>query len=162
MQLFIRLSNLLKRNRSKLLFAIRIVIFGSLCVTSQVSRAEESSTKVSDVDTSEGTESKIRKGVTDQKTVLPDFELITESDEIVGDAMLNRVESKGSWDAACEKWKKEIKTLNQKNEILGLKCGVPEEVKEGNGLRSFRSTGTYKLRVRTKESIQDSDQSTSE
>lgn len=80
-----------------------------------------------------------------------DFETITENNKIQGNPALSLTESRANWETACERWKKEIRELNKGHQILMTECGTPEEIQLKHSTRAFQSTGTLKLRVKTKD-----------
>ena len=114
---------------------------------------KDMSVKVKNINTDDDTSLIIRKGSRPELDLRPDFEMISESEEIVGEAKLSLLDSKSSWDTACDKWKQEIRELNRAHQIFALKCGSPSIQREANGTRIYQSIGTYKMRVRTKASL---------
>lgn len=106
--------------------------------------------KVQDIDASEDTHFIIKKVSLSEKNERPDFEMITESEEIVGNPSLQLQEAKENWEEACENWKRSVRKQNKKHDIPILKCGTPKEIKEAHGQRSFHSEGTFSVRMHTK------------
>jgi len=119
-----------------------ISLFCAICV-----QAEEASVKVKEIPTNQDTTVLVKK-VTVSCT--PEFEIVSGSAEIAGEAAAGVQESYQKWKTACSEWKTETKDLNKGNQILELNCNAPTTTKQVNDLQSHRSTGTYKLKVQIK------------
>ena len=103
--------------------------------------------KVGDILTDEDTSVYIRKGI--PLNMGPEFEIVSGSSEITGEPMAGSKESYASWKTACDDWKKETREMNKENAILALGCNSATKTQE-NGQQVYRSTGTYKLKVRVR------------
>jgi len=91
----------------------------------------------------------IQRGKIPIVDVAKDFEVVSGSEEVIGDPEPGRKAGYASWKAACAEWKKELKELNKTNQVLTLNCNSPEFVQE-NGNYTYKSQGSYKLRVRVR------------
>jgi hypothetical protein len=128
------------------------VFFSMISIFSICAWAENASVKVKDIPVDDDTTVIIRKGApAAEKTETPDFETVTESEEISGEPELNVDKARESWVTACNQWKKDTREFHKGHQILALKCGSPSEVKQNHGRRIFQSLGSYKLRMRTKD-----------
>ena len=114
---------------------------------SSSSWAKDATTEITLPSSSEDTTVTIKKGPIEE---LPEFEIISGTAEIAGDPSPGLKESYASWKEACEKWKKDLKDLNNKKDdsILHLNCNAPSSSVLKNGLQVYRSTGNYKLKTR--------------
>lgn len=82
----------------------------------------------------------------------PEFRIETDSEEIQGEPVAGKVESYNSWKKACDDWKKEMREMNGKA-LISLNCGKPKLEKDSvTMLATQTSVGTYKLKVRVKDS----------
>ncbi|KYG66521.1 hypothetical protein AZI86_05600 [Bdellovibrio bacteriovorus] len=64
----------------------------------------------------------IKKGKNTQKK----FEVVTNEDEIEGDAAPLLKDARVNWKKACADWKSETKALNKENQVISLSCGKME------------------------------------
>ena len=81
----------------------------------------------------------------------PDFELVSGDEAVYGDPTLGQTEAYTSWKEACADWKKEVKKLNEDNQVLMINCNHPTSTREKTGLMTYHSRGTYKIRVALKK-----------
>lgn len=84
--------------------------------------AQAQSVGVKDIPAGEDTTIEIKKG---SKTT-NEFEIITNEDEVEGEAAPLLKEARANWKKACTEWKAETKDLNKENQILSLNCGKME------------------------------------
>ena len=103
---------------------------------------------LSDIPTDQSTTIQITKGT------LPsadrDFDILSSTAEIQGDASVLAKGAKESWKKACSEWKNEVKELNKENSVLALNCNSPKCASEQNGT-TCTSTGSYQLKVKIKK-----------
>lgn len=116
----------------------------------QLAWAESASVKVSDVPTDGDTSVFIKKG--GQGHLLPDYEIVSGTRDVMGDPDSGLKESLANWKTACGEWKKEMKELNPDNQILVLDCGKPSSHKDESGMRTYSSSGSYRMKVRIRDS----------
>lgn len=121
----------------------------SLAFASTFAWAQKAGVKVSDIPTSGDTSIVIKKGVVNT-TLVPDYDVITDKDEIFGDPSTNRSEAYTSWKSACQEWRKEMRDMNKENQILTLNCNSPTLQKD-EYIYTFKSMGTFKIRVRIRD-----------
>jgi hypothetical protein len=76
-----------------------------------------------------------------------DFEIVSGTDDVLGDPVSGRKDAYASWKSACSDWKKEMKEMNRANQLISLSCGAPGFSRD-NGFYTFKSQGTYRMRVR--------------
>jgi hypothetical protein len=81
----------------------------------------------------------------------PDYEIVSGSEEIPGDPAPGLKESYASWKQACAEWKKEKRELNP-GQVLTLHCGTPTRETQPDHQIVQKSTGSYKLRVKIRDS----------
>lgn len=85
-----------------------------------------------------------------------DFEIIEDTDEVVGDPVAGVQESRKSWKEACNEWKKELKEANP-GQVVTANCGTPKMDKnddvagKGSGIYTWKSTAKYRLKVRVRD-----------
>lgn len=92
----------------------------------------------------------VRKG--EKARVLePDYRIDSGSDEISGEPVAGQTESYDSWKKACADWKRDMREMNGKN-LITLNCGTPRASRDSNLRVTQSSTGTYKMKVRIRES----------
>ncbi len=118
---------------------------------SALAHAESASIKINDVSTQEDTSVVIKKGPISSSTQ-PEYEIVSGTEEIVGDPEAGTKEGYTSWKLACENWKKELKELNKENQVLTLNCNKPTFTRDQNHLLMYQSVATYKLKVRIRNS----------
>jgi len=82
----------------------------------------------------------------------PDYRVESGTAEIAGEPVAGLKESYASWKQACEAWKKEMKEMNG-NTLMAVQCGTPKAERDSSSSRVTQSSqGSYKLRVRIRES----------
>jgi len=83
----------------------------------------------------------------------PDYEVIEDSEEIVGDPVAGTKASYESWKNACKDWKKEVRDNNVGSQVISLNCGVAKMEKDGtgSGVYTYKSTGKYRIRVKIRD-----------
>lgn len=82
-----------------------------------------------------------------------DFEIVSGSDEIMGDPSAGTKDALASWKTACADWKKDLKETNKDNSIVAVSCGSPKQEAQKDiavGTYVYKSTGTYKIKVRVR------------
>ena len=90
--------------------------------------------------------------------LLPQFEIVKESYEIIGDLTSGLKDSFSSWKKACDEWRKEVysREKDQRDDIkiLSVGCNTPKLEKDPDaaGMRLYKSIGTYQMRVRIRDS----------
>jgi hypothetical protein len=120
------------------------------CLAAAPAWAGKASIKVKDVDTDDqDTSITIHKGpgYPTPSPLPPEWEVITDEEEIEGDPGAGSQQSLANWKTACAEWKKEFKELNKENKILVLNCGKATTRLEANGQRVHNSMGKYKMKV---------------
>lgn len=90
------------------------------------------------------------------KSLKHDFEIISGSEEISGDPTSGTKEARTSWKEACAEWKKELKENNKDGQVLVASCGPATFTKDdtsgaGSGIYTYKSNGTYKIKVRIRD-----------
>jgi hypothetical protein len=121
------------------------------CMTSCFAWGGEMKVKLKGLSTDQDTSILIQKGIPAETTESPHFEIISESDEIIGEPRLSLADSKASWEAACEKWEQKIREMHKSHQLIALKCGLSSVSRDANGSRTHQSTGSYKVRMRTRD-----------
>ena len=106
--------------------------------------------KLSDIPTDTDTAILIKKGGLNPALVPPDYDVVTDKDEIFGDPSADRKEAYASWKQACQEWRHSMKEMNKDNQVIVLNCNSPKLEKE-DYLFTFKSMGTFKLRVRIRD-----------
>lgn len=86
----------------------------------------------------------------------PQFEIITEEEEIEGEPGLGVKAARANWKEACNDWKKEIRSdhpkENKDSQLISVSCGSAKEQKGSTiGEYTFYSNGKYKIKTRTKD-----------
>lgn len=84
----------------------------------------------------------IKKGKNTQKK----FEVVTNEDDIEGDAAPMLKEARTNWKKACTEWKTEIKSLNKENQVISLNCGKME-CSTASMESTCQSKGKYTVKV---------------
>lgn len=82
-----------------------------------------------------------------------DFEIVSGSDEVMGDPSAGHKDAYASWKTACADWKKDLRESNKENSIVTLNCGSPKQEAQKDvsiGTYVYKSTGTYKIKVRVR------------
>jgi invasion protein IalB len=120
-------------------------LVATLLFFSTLLSADEKGLKISDIPAQEGTSVVIKKG---EGICGPDYEVISGSDEVVGDPSSGEKESYASWKVACEAWKKEVKEVNRDNQLLSLNCAMPVAVRLNNGTTIYHSSATFKVKTK--------------
>ncbi len=90
---------------------------------------------------------------TTSKAIQPDYEIVSGSEEIVGDPTTGtKMASYASWKAVCNAWKQDLKSLNGNN-LISLNCGTANTsaMESGADMYITKSIGTYKTRVRIRD-----------
>lgn len=108
--------------------------------------SQAQSVGVKDIPAGEDTTIEIKKG---SKATDKEFEIVTDEDDIEGDAAALLKEARANWKIACADWKKETKELNKESQVLSLSCGTmtcSTVAMES----TCRSKAKYKLKVRVK------------
>lgn len=110
--------------------------------------AHAQTTSINDIpsDSKEGTTIQITKGTTSER----DFDIVSSTADISGDASPLTKGARDQWKKACNEWKAEIKDLNKENQLLALNCGAPVCKKEDNGT-TCTSSGSYQMKVRIRK-----------
>jgi len=94
----------------------------------------------------ENTTIEIKKGAKSDR----EFEVVTDEDDIEGDAAPLLKDARANWKKACNDWKAETKELNNKDsQILSMTCGKME-CSTVSMESTCRSKAKYKLKVRVK------------
>lgn len=102
-----------------------VALIGIFCV-SQFALAQSISVKDVPAD-QESTTIEIKKGKPAlQDTTKKQYQIMQESEEIVGDPAPLMKAARENWTKACATWKKEVKELNVENKVLSLNCGRPQ------------------------------------
>ena len=83
-----------------------------------------------------------------------DFEVVSGTDTVAGDPKPAQAEAFATWRTQCADWKKEFRENNHDNMVLSANCGDPQMSMEPSGLRQYKSTAKYKLRVRVRGQAQ--------
>ncbi|WII72649.1 hypothetical protein QJS83_02035 [Bdellovibrio sp. 22V] len=107
--------------------------------------AQAQSVGVKDIPAEGDTTIEIKKGKNADRT----YEVVTDEDEIEGEAAPLLKEARTNWKTACADWKKEIKELNKDNQVLSLSCGKMT-CSTVSMESTCRSVGKFKLRVQVK------------
>lgn len=107
--------------------------------------AEAQTVGVKDIPAGEDTTIEIKKG----KTADKEFEILTNEDEIEGDAVPLLKEARANWKKACTEWKTETKDLNKENQVLSISCGKMQ-CSTVSMESTCHSTGKYTIKVRVK------------
>lgn len=87
----------------------------------------------------------IKKG----KDTTKKFEVVTNEDEIEGEAAPLLKDARVNWKKACADWKSETKSLNKENQVISLNCGKME-----CATVSMESTCTSKAKYTIKVQVQ--------
>ena len=130
--------------------SILLGIYSCFLCSSLSAFAESPKIKIGDIQTNEDTSVIIKKG--SSSSLGPEFEIVSGTGEILGDPTLGAKDAYSNWKSACDDWKKETRELNKENQVLALSCNAPDRSQE-NGQHMYRSTGTYKLKVRIRDTI---------
>lgn len=78
-----------------------------------------------------------------------EFEIVTNEDELEGEAAPLLKEARANWKKACADWKAETKDLNKENQVLSLSCGKMTCTTVAME-STCSSTSKYKVKVRVK------------
>jgi hypothetical protein len=131
-------------------FACRIaLVAASFALACCPALAEEPTLSVKGMPASQDSTITIRKG--DAAKTDPDYRIESGSEEISGDPVAGQQESYKSWKDACTEWKKEMREMN-KATLIALNCGTPSASRDSSSRVTQKSTGTYKIKVRIRES----------
>lgn len=106
---------------------------------------EAQSVGVKDIPADGDTTIEIKKGKNSDK----EFEIITNEDEVAGEAAPLIKDARLNWKTACTEWKNETKDLNKENQILSLSCGKMECTSAAMET-TCSSKARYKMKVRVK------------
>jgi hypothetical protein len=126
---------------------MRWMMAAAFVIAIPAAQAADPKVKIGDVGTDGDTSIVIKKGA-DAGT--QDFEVVSGNEDVVGEPKPSNRESYASWKAACAEWKKEMRELNKENSLLALNCNAASKEKDENGQTTYKSTGSYKMRVRVK------------
>ncbi|WP_415064388.1 hypothetical protein [Bdellovibrio sp.] len=107
--------------------------------------AAAQSVGVKDIPAGEDTTIEIKKGKNSDK----EYEIVTNEDEIEGEAAPLLKEARANWKKACANWKTEIKDLNKDNQVLSVSCGKMECSTVAME-STCHSKSKYKVKVRVK------------
>lgn len=107
--------------------------------------AQAQTVGVKDIPAGEDTTIEIKKG----KTADRDYEIITNEDDIEGEAAPLLKEARANWKKACAEWKTETKGLNKENQVLSISCGKMQ-CSTVSMESTCHSTGKYTMKVRVK------------
>lgn len=107
--------------------------------------AQAQSIGVKDIPAGEDTTIEIKKG----KGADKEFEIISNEDEIEGEAAPLLKDARANWKKACTEWKTETKGLNKENQVLSISCGKMECATVSME-STCHSTGKYTMKVRVK------------
>lgn len=108
--------------------------------------AQAQSVGVKDIPAGEDTTIEIKKGT---KAADREFEIVSEEEDIEGEAAPLLKEARVNWKKACADWKKDVKELNKENQVLSLNCGKMECATVSME-STCQSKAKYKLKVRVK------------
>lgn len=100
---------------------------------------------IKDIPAGENTTIEIKKNA----NALQQYEVVTDEDEIEGDAAPLLKEARVNWKTACADWKKELKEINKESQILSMTCGKMKCSTESME-STCHSKAKYKLRVKVK------------
>lgn len=117
----------------------------SLALFSLTIQSQAQSVGIKDVPAGEDTTIEIKKGKNTDK----EFEIVTNEDEIEGEAAPLLKDARANWKKACADWKAELKDLNKENQILSMSCGKME-CSTVSMESTCRSKTKYKAKVRVK------------
>ena len=112
--------------------------------------AQEAGVKIDKIPTNEDTSITIRKGANRDCDAKPNYDVVSGTEELASDEEFDDKKALAGWKQACADWKKELKEMNAGNQILVASCGTKSKTKEG-GKTIFKSTASYKLKVRIKD-----------
>ncbi len=130
--------------------ASRLVLATVLVLSSISALAEETKLGIKNIPTDSDTSILIQKG-RPAGGIYRDYEVEAGSEEIAGEPVAGAKESLASWKQACAEWKKDMREMNQ-GQLLSLSCGTPKGTKDQNLLMTQTSTGTYKIKVKVRDS----------
>lgn len=108
--------------------------------------AQAQTVGVKDIPAGEDTTIEIKKGT---KISDKEFEIVTEEEDIEGDAAPLLKEARANWKKACADWKKETKDLQKDSQVLSLNCGKMQ-CSTVSMESTCHSKGKYRLKVRVK------------
>jgi len=129
--------------------AVMVVsVLTGLSFTSLLARADGPAVSVTGVPTDQDTTIMVRKGA--RPLDPPDYRIDSGSEEITGDPVAGQDGSYESWKKACADWKKDLREMNGKA-LIALSCGSPRASRDKSMLVTQTSTGTYKLKVRVRD-----------
>ncbi|MGZ3771530.1 MAG: hypothetical protein ACXVCP_18230 [Bdellovibrio sp.] len=100
---------------------------------------------VKDIPASEDTTIEIKKGRNTDR----EFEVISNEDEIEGEAAPLLKDARANWKKACTEWKTDTKSLNKENQVLSISCGKMQ-CSTVSMESTCHSTGKYTMKVRIK------------
>lgn len=101
---------------------------------------------VKDIPASEDTTIEIKKG---KKASDREFEIVTEEEDIEGDAAPLLKDARANWKKACSDWKKETRENQKDSQVLSVNCGKMECATVSME-STCQSKGKYKIKVQVK------------
>lgn len=108
--------------------------------------AQAQSVGVKDIPASEDTTIEIKKG---KKASDREFEIVTEEEDIEGDAAPLLKDARANWKKACSDWKKETRENQKDSQVLSVNCGKMECATVSME-STCQSKGKYKIKVQVK------------
>jgi hypothetical protein len=125
---------------------MKFVLSALLAFFAVAALAEKMDVKVKDVDSNNS----ILIGKPGQ---CAEYEILEGQEDIFNsNPQYDKSKARAEWKSACDEWKKSIRENNKGNLIISPNCGFPMHHPEGEQ-HVYKSTGTYKVRVQTKERI---------
>jgi hypothetical protein len=128
-------------SKAMILFAVLLPLFGSR------SRADDPSVNIKNVPLDQEITMSVKKG----HPAEAEYRIDSGTEEISGDPISGQQGSYDSWKKACAEWKKEMREMNGKT-LITLSCGTPRASRDKTSLVTQASTGSYKIKVRIRES----------
>jgi hypothetical protein len=125
------------------------IAIAAACFAVCAARAEGPTVSVTGVPADQDSTISIRKG-DKSRSLEPDFEINSGTEEISGDPVAGKQESYLSWKKACADWKKDMREMNGAA-LVSLSCGTPRADRDSSSRVTQTSTGTYKLKVRIRD-----------
>lgn len=130
-----------------------IVVLMTSALLSGTALADKPKVKVSDIDGSQDTTISIRKGALPSEEKIR-YEIISGTDELIGDPAAGKSNAYKAWKTACTEWKKDFREDNRENRILSISCGAAK-ISPGESLGEYvyKSMTSYRMRVRMEEPL---------
>lgn len=131
---------------------MKISLFVALVTTSiaLTAHAQRAAVGISDVDANDSTAILIRKGEKNLSLTPPDYDIVSDREDVVGEPENDRKKAYDNWKTACADWKRTLREMNKDNSILAMNCNQPAMQKDDYYL-TFKSVGTYKMKVRIRD-----------